>query len=240
MIPVWNRPDVFKLCISQLEKVCGVVKYDITCLFILSIEDSCFQELFQIYENANISKKIIYASNGNLGEKHNHGIREFLRNEYDYLMNLGSDDLVHENLFDLYADYIDKEVKFFGINSVIFYEKDKLPIFFRYKSTTSVIGAGRMIHKSILKHVMSHYGCVYPPTAQRGLDGLSGGNIRNLGYVCKIVPTNLFPYIVDVKSDVNINSYERIKMRNKHNVITFYDKEYLKKQFNYFKKINHG
>jgi hypothetical protein len=91
-----------------------------------------------------------FYKNNPLGEKKNYGLNEAMKLEWDYLIELGSDDILKDEILDLYTPYFGKE-HFFGakdfclVNSV---DGDCR----RLKSDT-VYGMGRCFSREILQKV---------------------------------------------------------------------------------------
>jgi len=56
----------------------------------------------QICEDEGV--KWCYAPNEPLSDKHNIGLREALKYEWDYCLSFGSDDLISERIFEVYED----------------------------------------------------------------------------------------------------------------------------------------
>lgn len=212
IIPCWGRSDVFRLVSSQLDLFYYKTKteIDLTVLYIFSPEDKELQQLDFIYHDANHVRDKIYSSNKQLGKKLNDGIEYASRFNYDYIMNMGSDDLIHPGLIDKYLPFIKANVPVMGVSSLYFLKKNEDPVFFFYYNTPHVIGAGRMIHRSAIQSVISKYGALYDPDICRGMDTHSAKRLKDCGYGQQVVYRGKFPYIVDIKSEVNINSFDQI------------------------------
>ena len=86
-----------------------------------------------------------------LGAKKNAGLRAALLLEWDYLLELGSDDLIHESLMDAYLTYMQSGVDFFGVRKVMFYDTISKQV--AQWENGFVIGAGRMIKRSVFTNV---------------------------------------------------------------------------------------
>lgn len=218
VIPLWRRAEIFKLVSTQLEIFIEKnKKYDFRVVFIISPEDNEIVLLKKIIEKATYNFSIVYNSNKYLGEKINAGINAAL--DCDYIMNAGSDDLLHPELMKLYEKNIKNVEFFFGINSVYFFDMErKKNYFFQYETEEYSIGAGRMIFSEIVKYMKSKKMTLYNNHLQRGLDTNSSNNIKKLGIVEKVLKSDYFPYIVDIKSKVNINSIEKIKTSGHNNI----------------------
>lgn len=220
IIPLWKRAHIFQLVSTQLEIFIEKnKKYNFCVVIIISPEDNEISLLKKIIEKAKYNFSIVYHSNEYLGEKINAGINVALG--CDYIMNAGSDDLLHPELMKLYEKSINNVEFFFGINSVYFFDMErKKNYFFQYETEEYSIGAGRMIFTEIVKYMKQKNVPLYSPFLQRGLDTNSSNNIKNLGIFEKIIKSGVFPYIVDLKSNENINSIDKIKTSGHNNIIS--------------------
>jgi len=212
IIPCWGRSEVFDLVCSQMDLFHAETedKIDLTVLYIFSKEDKELFELEMIYNNAFHTCDMIYSSNRQLGKKLNDGIEYAARFDYDYIMNFGSDDLIHPELIDKYLPFLKAGVPLMGISSLYFLKKNEDPVYFFYYNNPHVIGAGRMIHRSAIESVTRTFGGLYDPDICRGMDTHSAKRLAHCGYGQQVIYRGEFPYIVDIKSEVNINSFESI------------------------------
>lgn len=195
-------------------------KIDLTVMYVFSKEDPDLSKLEYIYDFSNHKRDKIYSSNSRLGKKLNDGINAaILKYDYDYIMNGGSDDLFHPKMIDLYLPYILNKTKIFGLNKLYFYQKGKDPLFFQYYNTPHLVGAGRMIHRSVINAVKYKYTDLYDNDIRRGMDGMSARRMINCGFKQTIIDPDTFPMLVDIKSDENINSFERIVLNAKRRAV---------------------
>ena len=87
------------------------------------------------------------------GTKMNIGVKEALEYDFDYMMNLGSDDIITKKLLDIYKPFMQDGRSMFGSTKVAFIDSIGKEI--KHFDYGILIGAGRMIKKSVLKE------CVY-------------------------------------------------------------------------------
>jgi hypothetical protein len=115
----------------------------------------------------------------------------------------------------------------FGINTLYFYElATKKAFYFHNYNYIGSIGAGRMIHYSILKWFFDQSYPMYEPGLNRGLDTSSAMTIKRLlAQVDIVAQSGDFPYIVDIKTDTNINTMFEISERSE--CIKLYPPKYL-------------
>jgi len=117
-------------------------------------------------------------------------------------MNLGSDDIITKELFEIYEPLFKENYPFFGgTRLTIIDSKSK-----RLKTTDyqAMIGAGRCIRKDVLKDVLE----IQPMYSkiQRGLDFNSMSKFKCAMKEIK----NPFRTIYDIKSDTNIWAYDNL------------------------------
>lgn len=212
LIPCWNRVNVVKLVSKQLDIFyeANKDKVDIEVLWILSPEDPKCHEIARVFTDAKHTRTMELAPNNRLGEKLNIGIRKANDMGYDYLMNMGSDDLLHESLIDLYLPYMEKENKLFGLSNLYVYNQNGETMFFNNYNKPYVVGAARMIHREVIEKVIKEFGCLYEPTLRRAMDGNSANRMIKCGYVQTPINTGDFPMLVDIKAGTNINNYASV------------------------------
>jgi hypothetical protein len=215
-IPIWHRSKLFETVAASLRTQTDRLKhYEVTVLCCISPEDSDVSKLNLICERHHFY--VINHSNDYMGAKMNAGMSASLSFDYDYLMNFGSDDLIHRKLFDLYVPYTSINLPFFGIRSLYFFDvTTKKAIFYSYRKPTC-IGAGRMIHRSVVEAIIKSGHTIYTPERQKALDWNSKVNIEQLtGIRDTVINVDDFPYLVDMKSDTNINSYQSLFTHGMH------------------------
>ena len=214
VIPCWKRPEVLELCLKNLAWFSNQVQtWEITPLLVLSPEDPDLKSIEKIAKRYGI--KAVYYPNLPISAKLNAGIHYALKHyDFDYMMNFGSDDLIHPRIEALFAPHFKAKTLFFGVNNLWFYDlTDKTAWHFRTYNDIKAIGAGRMIHRSILESFINHRRYpVYPNDIDHGMDTASSNNIwQYLKIKDVVIDSGDFPYIVDVKTNTNINHMIYIK-----------------------------
>lgn len=232
LIPLWKRHEIFKIVAANLVHFINKTpeKYIINVLCIISPEDpSAFEQLktclkynFHYFEYKNQP----------LGDKMNAGINHSLKNiQYDYLMNFGSDDLIHPDIFKLYESHFQKKELFFGINNLFFYDTTEgKTIHYRTKDSVRCIGAGRMIIKELVQGLLNKKTELYEYNKNRGMDSCSSNRLKEFAGANEIViDSGTFPYIIDLKTGENINDISIMyKLAQR---ITFYENDILASNF---------
>ena len=212
VMPCWKRDLLFGMVVENLERFIGenADKVRIGVVFVFSPEDESLSAHLDIYKTACFEKDKVMYNNECLGEKLNAGIEAALAYEPDYIMNLGSDDLLHPALMDLYLPYMERKVSVFGVSKLFFYEKGGRCIHFGYYNNPHCVGAGRMIRTEVAKNVIEKMGGLYDDHIMRGMDYNSGHKMMMCGYKQTLIDSGEFPFVVDIKGDTNINDMNRI------------------------------
>jgi len=238
MIPCWKRAGVLKIVSEQLEVFVreNSSKFLITVLFVFSQEDPELDAMVEIYNNATYRRDNVFFGNCKLGRKHNAGIRKANEIGYDYIMNMGSDDLIHPDIMKLYAPLIADKVPVFGITKLYFYDilEDKT-VHFSYYNNPNVVGAGRMISREAIQEVKYRFGALYDLVIIRRLDGQSARRLLQCGFKQIGVDPGDFPYIVDIKSGENINGFDSIIDSKNKNGISKVNNEVVKSVYKMLK-----
>lgn len=141
----------------------------------------------------------VMAENTPLGAKKNKGLQHCKQFVFDYLMEIGSDDLILNELLDDYKNYIGK-YEFFGINDSAYInsETGECRRLISYQST---YGAGRMIHRNILDAADWK---LWNDQINKGMDNNSILSLLKKGIGYKKVTPMDFPGVIDIKSKENI------------------------------------
>lgn len=205
--PVWQRPEIFEICLAGIKRL---IKHDpkrfqITPFFIIS--EGWAAQLLNKHKFA-----YIYHQNQPLGAKKNAGIRYALDNfEFDYIMEIGSDDLLTNNYLELIEPYIAEGKPQFHPSSVYFIDARTGKTAFW--ETDKVLGAGRCISREAIRQVVNRTE-LWEPIGRRGMDTYSWKQLLKQGIGNTIIKTTEI-YALDIKSDVNINQLAAFRATDK-------------------------
>ena len=99
LIPIWKRPDITEICFSGLDRLRSH-RDNVEVLTVISEEG---------YRSRCNNHKIDYTffENQPLGRKKNHGLKIALERDWDYLIELNSDDVIKNELLDIYDTLTD-------------------------------------------------------------------------------------------------------------------------------------
>jgi len=187
---LWKRPKITKIHFESITRL-KREGYEFIPFVVLSEN-----EMIPLCEEYGI--KYVWAENRPVGTKHNTGIKESLKIEWDYLMVLGSDDIISSSLFDHYEPLMGKD--FFGVRDIHFFDY-RTGRFGYYRQDHGHVGAGRMHSRRMIETILNK-GCFYP-AINKGLDNASEKIAKENGFNIETVVT-IGPCVIDIKSDVNL------------------------------------
>jgi hypothetical protein len=195
LLPIWGREKITKICFDNLKELQKEFNIEVLCVV---------SEYWAKIEAFKYGFKYVEAPNECLGTKMNIGVEKAKEFHFDYLMNLGSDDIITKELFKCYEEMFNNEVPFFGSTRLTFVDsKEKETATFDYEG---MMGAGRCIRKDILLKYTRNG--MYD-NIQAGLDMNSASKFK-----CQMVEVeNDFNTIYDIKSDTNIWAFKDFKRK---------------------------
>lgn len=202
LITVWRRPEIFRVMAQNLKFPKWI---DAKVLAVLSPNDRFYTE------NKNTCLKygfeICETDNNPVGEKRNFGLRYGMRWAWDYYFKIDSDDILNPDYWDVLKPYLKDGCKFIGMNQYCAYDTETGESqIVLYKK---VIGGGKVIHRDIVTRCFNKLGHLYPPMNNSGLDNSTQ---RNIYEVTKLEPVKIDTcYLLDIKSNDNINHYRGLK-----------------------------
>jgi hypothetical protein len=144
---VWGRGNILKVCIEGIKELSNYKPslYNIIPFAIYSTEEDRV-----ILDNAGINS--VYHPNEFLGAKKNYGLAQALRiHKFEYMLEIGSDDVLNPKLLDLYLPYLIDGYDMLSVDAfhMIDTETGMTSIF----QSDLIIGGGRMIKREILERM---------------------------------------------------------------------------------------
>ena len=204
--PVYKRREILEIMLKGVQRLCAhdPARFDITPFFIVS--DPADRDIIDRYGYASIEHP-----NHPLGKKKNAGLRHVMQVcDFDYLLELGSDDLLTSDYLDFFEPHMRQGVAAANIGTAYFIDIASLKV--AYWETQRIIGAGRILSREAIQQIHESGNELWNDDAERGMDTWSW---RRLSY-CGIHNTLLWVYdtcyILDLKSPDNLNhisNYER-------------------------------
>jgi hypothetical protein len=147
--------ELFAIAATRLKKE-NDSKYDVTIVSLVSDPESRL-----VCERYGI--EIVKTVKRPLGRKWNQGIATVLeRYTFDYMMQMGDDDIMSSSLLDLYAPAIAARLPYFGMKKLYFLDAlSNMATRFTYKhETNKLVGCGRMFLRSALEATGYHTGII--------------------------------------------------------------------------------
>ncbi len=195
LLPIWKREKITQICLENLRELKKEIDLNVLCI----VSESWAKIAAFTY-----GFKYVSAPNECLGTKMNIGVREAMKYKFDYLMNLGSDDIITSSLFKLYEPYFDDNLKMFGCTRLTFIDsEEKVAKTFDYKV---LIGAGRCIRRDLIEELLER-GEMYDNNIECGFDANS---MRKFSRHSHTEIANDYNMIYDIKSDINIWNYKEL------------------------------
>lgn len=140
-LAVWKRPEITEICFMGLNRLRKNSRLPVEAFAVISEES-----MIPLCEKYGI--KYTFYKNEPLGEKKNHGLNEAMKLDWDYLIEIGSDDLLKDELLVKYEPLMGKYDYFGTKDSVIINSKDGRC---RRLQSDTVYGLGRCISRNVLK-----------------------------------------------------------------------------------------
>lgn len=218
LLPIWGRMNITELCLSNLSKLKREYELDVLCVI---------SEQWAKLMAFKYGFKWVEVSNDDLGHKMNYGVQMALKYDWEYFMNLGSDDIITKDLLDEYKKEMDANSPMFGVTKVCFFDSKTKEL--KEVDYGHLIGAGRMIRRDVLCKCVLKEGKVdmYDKGLSRGLDNNSRKRFLSIGMKELSLEGHR---ILDIKSEENIWKFDDLKGDTKElNYIKNIDDEILTK-----------
>ena len=199
--PVWGRHDVLEIWHKGVERIKAFWPEKIEIIPFCMVSNDEDEAIIKGY-----GYQYVRCENKPLGAKHNAGL-EALRNiEFDYILQLGSDDLITNEYLEYALAAMNKSIDVFGVDRLYFTEigTDQACKFILTTQANELIGAGRFISHRVIKLLDYE---LWPYDINRGLDMTSQANMSMYEAFPKVISTENI-CVLDVKSNTNIWSYE--------------------------------
>jgi len=205
MTPLWGRPEIVKLFVERMEATmpsyCELLPF-----FILSPNDPCLNGLDRLIDGYEFT----VAENQPLGRKKNLGLTDALRLEWDYYMDMGSDDVWTSLLWDIYEPYFKEKYPFFGLKSLYVYNSltDEAKWVEEYNidktDTLTAIGPGRCIRRDVLEQALP----LWRNESHFGQDGYSSARIFwQTENRAEMIDNKRLPVVCDIKSSTCLTGW---------------------------------
>lgn len=185
-LAVWQRPEITEICFMGLKRL------GVEAVAVISEES-----MISLCEKYGV--RWVMTDNYPLEAKKNTGLRFAERFDFDFLIEIGSDDLILGELIDQYQKFFVK-YDFFGVTDAAYIDAETLRCC-RLQSP-AVYGAGRAISRKALEKM--NWTLWAPKGRGKGMDKSSLRNMYNAGFQYWQIPAIDYPLVIDIKSPVNI------------------------------------
>lgn len=207
LVTAWRRPEIVKVFLDRFEKVKPDYA-EVSMIPVLSPEDPSFKTLKHFFKDYDY----LVFKNLPLGEKRNAGLKYALQKDWDFLLDMGSDNFFTPLFWDLYRDKF--HLDFFGLQNLYIYDiYHNKAIFLRNYSTIGgepiSYGAGRMYSREVCEKVP----VMWRPDVNSGLDGFSYFNITRAGFKHTLINNGEMPIMLDLKTNTNLHHFTHLEHR---------------------------
>jgi len=205
-IPVWRRVPEAKLTYKGIHRIQKVLKEEEIDSQVLVISSEP--------EHTELAKKekflVTECENFPVGQKHNCGLNYAMSLEWDYLFQMGSNNLLTDTYIQLWAKTAKENVKIFGTRKFYNILPDREHITeFKTKYAYILSGVGRGIRRDIIEECLKT-GPVWPEYENKKLDRGSRLKLNvDKTEVVNLTPDNV-PTVVDIRTETeDLNKLER-------------------------------
>lgn len=143
-LAAWKRPEITEICFMGINRLRKNSRLPIETLVVISEES-----MIPLCNKYNI--RWTFYKNDPLGEKKNHALNEAMKLEWDYLVEIGSDDILKDELLDLYYPLMMEGRSFFGTKDAVVINSENGSCI-RLRSDTPY-GLGRCISRKTLEEI---------------------------------------------------------------------------------------
>lgn len=209
-IPVWKREKIFEKVMQRMNEVRKWSDSEILIYCAGDKEDPCRQ----VFEDlAHENDRYIIAQNRPVSNKINKIFKELSGIDFDYACTGASDDVVSDNAWNRIESLLNEwKYHFIGIKDINFYDTiSGKAAYYMYNGRTQnrTVGCYRFLHYNLLKSL--NFTPFYDGH-NSGIDWTMEQKIEHFQNIeKKTIELGDTGDMVDIKSAVNINSYQKLK-----------------------------
>jgi hypothetical protein len=221
----FNRPNITKIFRDNLLDIQNKTKDLFEFVNIVIDSDNSNYDIFKDHSS------FIYHNHDNLpvSNKWNYGSSLCSSIDFDYIIIIGSDDILDESILIKYYEYMIAGYDFIGILDLYVYNilTDNLYYWSGYSEPIrkgETIGLGRCLSKQLVKKLNYN---LWHNNKNKGLDSSMNTKINNLSNIKKITfYSKDIGICCDIKSETNITSFSKLskKMDKVNQTATKYKK----------------
>jgi hypothetical protein len=143
-LAAWKRPEITEICFQGIRRLQDASKFPVDTMCVISEES-----MIPLCEKYGIDY-IIY-KNEPLGEKKNAGLNAAMLRSWDYLLEIGSDDLLKTEILDAYLPFFERGEELFGVKDFLYINSEDGDC--RRLKTNTTYGAARCISRKVIERV---------------------------------------------------------------------------------------
>jgi hypothetical protein len=194
-LAVWKRPEITEICFMGIKRLQKVPGFQVEALAVISEES-----MIPLCDKYGVDW--VMTANSPLGAKKNFGAKEALKHDFDYMIEIGSDDLLKSEALQVYK----WDAPVIGLMDFAIINTSNGGCK-KVSSSISKFGAGRAIKRSVLESTK-----LWVDRKEYGLDNCSTMMLAKKGIMAHGIRCEN-PLAVALKSDVNLWSYRSIPGR---------------------------
>lgn len=206
-ITVWKRPEVTDLTYLGLDRVQNILKEEgiDSDVLVISSED------YHTEKAKNRGYKVIEVENFPVGNKMNLGMQEALKYEWDYLMEMGSNNLLSNMYIRAFAAACKEGFKCFGSGKFYALQEDKSRVrVFNIKGRGTFGGVGRGFKREILETIQDNK--YWKEDINSDMDASIWKNvvrpeIEKSKLTVRRLVNNSYPSVLDIKTGEDVNKH---------------------------------
>jgi hypothetical protein len=224
--PWWRRVCVVSVHAASIDKfIKNSPSYlEINYVAIVSTGDPDWKELVEVGHAHGFT--VVSHPNLPVSNKLNAGIRYALEKfKPDYIMNMGSDDLVSHKIWDEYGKFIEEGVKMFGIDSCHIIERETRQAYYLdLYNDKFPVGVLRMVSSEVIRFLKQrHMLDLYPKNINHGMDTASLMRLQKFGIRTEVIHTDWRVFTTGVKCNVSINHFIHLSSLEKAKPVNYED-----------------
>lgn len=143
-LAAWRRPEITEICFMGINRLRNAGLFSIDTMCVISEKS-----MIPLCKKYNID--YVIHKNKPLGEKKNTGLNYAMLKSWDYMLEIGSDDILKTEILESYRPYIERGEEFFGIKDFIFINSEDGNC--RRLKTDTIYGAGRCISRKLIERI---------------------------------------------------------------------------------------
>lgn len=206
----WKRPEITKVCYEGIHRIKKTfTKNNVDVDVFVTVSEDYHADLAE--ENG---FKWIMSENKPVGLKHHNGLIKALEFEWDYIMQMGSDDVISNHYINVCCEHLGNH-HIFGSDFYYFYDLNTKKEAGVQMKGGAPGGAGRFISRYAIETTLNKFGFFWQRHKNKRLDNSSWKtmcnavrpNLNSYDEFCRCIEFEK-PVLVDIKSDDSMNGWE--------------------------------